>query len=373
MTGNNTNKDFIKVALIGTGGGYGESLVLHIGNNNWIIVDSCIDPHSKRPIPLDYLEQQGVDIANDVKLIICTHWHDDHILGVSKLLEECKTSSLCMASCTDKDKFLLWVAFDNKKGNSEKIVSSSRELFESLKIIKARQGRIINAVQDRVIFRSDENGIKSQLTTLSPSDFVLQEFDKEISTLLSNYSTSEKIVFNTPNEKSVVIQITINDQKIILGSDLEVSNDKRKGWLCILENSQLLERDIKIFKIPHHGSENGFHDRIWSEIISNQPIAGLTPWNRGTKLPKHKMLRKYLEYTDSLYMTVQAKSNKPKARERSISKAIERFNSTLRETKYKKGIITFSYDLSAPENGWDTRLTEGAIQIVEEILNEIEE
>jgi len=29
-----------EVTLLGTGGGYGESIVLHIGDNEWILVDS---------------------------------------------------------------------------------------------------------------------------------------------------------------------------------------------------------------------------------------------------------------------------------------------------------------------------------------------
>lgn len=45
----------LEISLIGTGGGYGESVVIHLGYNNWIVVDSCIDPFTKRSIPLDYL------------------------------------------------------------------------------------------------------------------------------------------------------------------------------------------------------------------------------------------------------------------------------------------------------------------------------
>lgn len=36
--------NLFRVSLIGTGGGYGESVVVQLGLNNWIVVDSCIDP-----------------------------------------------------------------------------------------------------------------------------------------------------------------------------------------------------------------------------------------------------------------------------------------------------------------------------------------
>lgn len=365
-------KNVIQVALIGTGGGYGECLVLNLGNNNWVVVDSCQDPYTKKSLPLEYLIELGVNIANDVKLVICTHWHDDHILGISELLKECKSSDFCMASSTDKEKFLLWVGFDSRKAHNDPVASSSKELSKCIKIIRERKSRLINAVQDRVIFSSDYDGIRSQITTLSPSDYVLQEFDKEISTLLKDYTTSEKIVYNTPNDKCVVIQINVNNQQIILGSDLEVSSDNRKGWLCILDHSTLVERNAKIFKIPHHGSENGHHERVWSEIIGINPIAALTPWSRGKKLPQIKMLRKYLEYTDHLYMTTQPNNNKPKLRDRRLSKAIEKFNSTVTEVKYQRGIICCKYDLSSQGSDWVIELKDGATLIQKDEINKTE-
>lgn len=88
--------DQFEVYLIGTGN-YGESVVLNLGMNNWIVVDSCIDPTSKEVLPLSFLKSKGVDIENDVKLIVCTHWHDDHIKGISKILEACKSSAFSMA------------------------------------------------------------------------------------------------------------------------------------------------------------------------------------------------------------------------------------------------------------------------------------
>ena len=47
-----------EINLIGTGGGYGESIVAHIGNNEWIIIDSCEDPNSKTCLPLELLRKK---------------------------------------------------------------------------------------------------------------------------------------------------------------------------------------------------------------------------------------------------------------------------------------------------------------------------
>ncbi len=75
-----------EVSLIGTGGGYGESSVIHVGNNEWIVIDSCINPNTFQCLPLEYLRKIGVDVKTQVKSIVCTHWHNDHIQGMSQLV-----------------------------------------------------------------------------------------------------------------------------------------------------------------------------------------------------------------------------------------------------------------------------------------------
>ena len=84
-----------EVVLLGPG--YGESIVLHIGYGAWVIVDSCIN-HEGKPRALEYLESIGVNPAQGVDLIVATHWHDDHIRGMAKLVEVCSKANFC---CTN--------------------------------------------------------------------------------------------------------------------------------------------------------------------------------------------------------------------------------------------------------------------------------
>jgi len=74
------------------GPGIGECIVSHLGNNQWMIVDSCLDPSTRAPIALQYLNQKGVNVATDVKLFLISHWHDDHISGASEVLRACKSA-----------------------------------------------------------------------------------------------------------------------------------------------------------------------------------------------------------------------------------------------------------------------------------------
>src|SRR5438876_12006346 len=78
-------EDEIEVSLFGPG--FGESVVIHVGGNDWVIVDSCKNPDTKRAVALDYLEAIGVNVASDVKLIVASHWHDDHIDSLSQIYD----------------------------------------------------------------------------------------------------------------------------------------------------------------------------------------------------------------------------------------------------------------------------------------------
>lgn len=86
------DNNIIEITLIGTGGGYGESVVAHLGNNNWMVVDSCIDPENKICLPLKFLQDKGVNIAENLKVIVCTHWHEDHTNGMDQLVSEAKNA-----------------------------------------------------------------------------------------------------------------------------------------------------------------------------------------------------------------------------------------------------------------------------------------
>ena len=91
--------DQIEVTLFGPG--YGECILLHIGNGNWVIVDSCFD-EQKEPAALTYLCDLGSNPAEVVRLIVATHWHDDHIRGMGKLVEVCNNATFCCASALSR-------------------------------------------------------------------------------------------------------------------------------------------------------------------------------------------------------------------------------------------------------------------------------
>ena len=97
MAGSNVNiapeHSEIEVSLFGPG--YGESVVLHLGENLWLIVDSCLDPLTGDPAPLTYLHHLHIDLATAVRWVVATHWHDDHIRGLGRIMHVCESAELC--------------------------------------------------------------------------------------------------------------------------------------------------------------------------------------------------------------------------------------------------------------------------------------
>ena len=93
----------IELTLLGPG--YGESIALHVGGGAWILVDSCLDEHGM-PRALRYLESIGLDPARAVALIVATHWHDDHIRGMARLVEACDRAAFCCAGALCREEFL---------------------------------------------------------------------------------------------------------------------------------------------------------------------------------------------------------------------------------------------------------------------------
>ena len=85
--------DVIEVSIFGPG--KGESIAVHLGSNQWLIVDSCVDQIDRSNPALRYLESIGVDLSADVRMVVGTHAHDDHIAGISEIFARCESAILC--------------------------------------------------------------------------------------------------------------------------------------------------------------------------------------------------------------------------------------------------------------------------------------
>lgn len=350
------NKDEVEITLFGTGGGYGESVLVKLGGS-WIIIDSCINPRTGIPLSIDYLTKIGVDASENVKLVVCTHWHNDHILGLARTLEECKNARFVMPAVNDTKKFLQYVRLDYekiKKGSE----SSTREFNECVEIVSKRAYKnIIRASSDKIIF-SEKHIVESgktilfELFALSPSEAVVSHFDLELSNLMADFKLSKVVVpEKSANEKSVALLIRSNEFSAILGADLEVGSKDDEGWKDIIKNSNSINSKAILYKIPHHGSINAYSEEIFNQLIDENAILKLTPWNRKNKLPEIQMVEKYKNHSNEVFITssLDTLASKPKKRDKGLEKIAKRFSRKLTLMRFSEGIVRSRRNLESGE------------------------
>lgn len=357
------NNSDVEITLIGTGGGYGESVVVKIGIDKWIIVDSCINPHTKEPLAIEYLTNIKADFSN-VILIVCTHWHNDHIKGLSKLLSLCPESEFCFSAVNDLNKFLFLCELDYTK-TLKGSKSSTNEFANCLEIINKRGNYFTKAQSNLLLYNIDENGCKFELFALSPSPKTLIDFDGEISELITEFGQRNTAIINkSPNDKSVALLLKFNKVRVLLGADLEIGKSDDEGWRHIVKHSKVRdEYKSDLYKIPHHGSENGYLEEIFDVLVNNDSVLKMTPY-RSSRLPTEEMLSTYLNHSKEIFLTSNTVvSKKPKKRDKSIEKIINRSSIKISEVKFSHGIVRSRIDYTIEKSEWSTELFESALRI----------
>lgn len=327
------NFNEVEVSLFGPG--VGESLVAHIGNNDWIIVDSCVDSETKKPAPLAYLEKLGVDPSNAVKLFVISHWHSDHIRGASKIVEECNAATVCFSGALLTEEFFTLV--DNFSGLDQPVLldrdsCATEEMGSVIKIIKRRcknkqvvPAPYILASADTRIYQTANNGLSSEVWALSPSSEALVQSLKEIANLIPSpdeRSFRKVIPRPTRNHNAVVLYLKYNNYNILLGSDLEETKNPLTGWSFIVHSSNRPSEKSLIFKIPHYGSITGHSDDVWQRMVKKDSIGILTSKIGGKgSLPKQRDVNRIKNYTPNLYGTSKPIAIKQK-RNRTVEKTM---------------------------------------------------
>lgn len=314
------------------GPGYGESLVLHIGDGNWVIVDSHLTPDDV-PRATYYLESIGVNPAEAVCLIVATHWHDDHIRGIADLLEKCCKATFCCANALVEHEFLAAVDALEKR-HLTVTGSGAREIYRVFKHLVATNTKPCFATADRRILSQGS----CEIWSLSPDDKRIFHFLKSIGSLFpSEGQGKSRVPYQSPNQVSVVLWVEIGDIAVLLGSDLE-----QCGWTDILQSNSRPNGNASVFKIPHHGSQNADEPEVWNKMLKPNPIAVLTPWTRGRSyLPKQRDIRRILSCSGEAYATSLTNriTRKPMPRPRAVEKTIQESGVKLKQFSISDGWI----------------------------------
>lgn len=180
--------------------GQGNSFIMRTADNRSILIDGGEDDNYETHLEpyLDSLNIDSVDIA------VVTHYHSDHMGGISQLVEDGRVKKLILPDYPDTD---------NSRKNIEKSASN-----ENIPIEYISSGSKIDV---------SYNGL--QLDVLHPpkGGFTGNEFH---------------------NNSSLVLRITYGETSILITGDIEARAEK-----AIIEDEDI---ECDILCVPHHGSSS---------------------------------------------------------------------------------------------------------------------
>lgn len=311
----------LEVSLFGSG--VGECVVVHLGFGEWMIVDSCRHPETQQPVALQYLKSINVDPACAVKLVVISHWHDDHVAGMTEVVDTCKNARVAFSGALANDEFLRLVAtYAQPNLILDRGKSGVHEMSRVLSILKDRKKKPLQGqnspphrlcAPDQLLYKSKT--ATCEVISLSPSDEAVTRALTEFGNLQPKVNT-DRVRITSPerNHSAVVLWVKFNSIRALLGADLQETADTYTGWSAVLKSVVLPDGKATVFKIPHHGSANAHSDDVWSQLIDKEePIAIMTTYNRGkTPLPRDTDIERILQKTDRTYSTTVPKAAAPR-------------------------------------------------------------
>ena len=333
--------DEFEVSLFGPG--VGESVVVHLGAGEWMVVDSCLDDELKQPAALTYLERLGVEVATALKLIVVTHWHDDHLRGVASLFRAAKSASLCCSAAMRVEELfgMLAVARNRSSIHDRSGIDELSELFRELKARLPREAPrggetpIWASASKPLLERFGAGGSpRIRVEALSPSDRALKLAQLHLADELPRFKeglAGHRLPAPTCNESAVALWLEMGEAKVLLGSDLEESADPANGWRVIVAKPRPAGSRASTLKVPHHGSRNADSPELWDKLLEPAPFALVAPF-RPRSLPKVQDLERIGRRTHRLYCTADPKGRKPRRR----SAATDR---TMREVASRREVL----------------------------------
>lgn len=348
--------DDIEISVFGPS--YGEAIVAKVSESEWIAVDSCKNEETGVSKPLEYLRSINVDVERDLKVVIASYWHRDHIGGMSQLVEAAKSAEfVCPLSFRNKE-FMTYAEMFGV-GNGNPIVQRSSELIRTLKVLKDRGVKPIFVGQDRRLFKSS-NG--TTVYTMSPGDDQVAQFIADIGGKMIAMKGGQNPSDSDPNHTAIVLMLNFPGRRVLLGADLEEQHVR--GWSTIIASSKVERDSIQLFKIPHHGSLNAHHQGFWTDHISAECLAVLTPFASGENPPPTADdVKRILAHTPQAFSAARATSLAPAKEQKAHENQMEDDGvSNRRRKEPKMGHVRFRTKFD-PKHAWTVQKFGNAVEL----------
>lgn len=355
--------DELELSLFGPG--IGESVVVHLGHGNWIIVDSCLDENA-RPVALGYLEAIGIDASRDVKLAVVTHWRDDHLRGIAQIVRDAESAEFtCSAGLRCPELFTLIGAHEQIRP-----VDENYGLDEFARVLEILSSRVSGrrppsrhrwAAADMTLF-SRQVPCDMRVTSLSPSaSTITDSLHRVVRAILRPGQPIRRIPPIEPNDLSVVLRLEVRHHGFLLGADLERGPDERRGWRAIVNSRP--KASSQAYKVAHHGSEDADFDGIWSDLLVANCHVLITPYARGrVPRPAEADIARMKSRTPNAYCTSWPVAKSPPHR-MGVDSTMNEIAKTRRVIAKKPGHIRLRVPIDAAPSSASIELFNGALRI----------
>ncbi|MEN4956997.1 MBL fold metallo-hydrolase [Stenotrophomonas indicatrix] len=301
--------DVAEVVLLGPR--YGEAICVHLGDNRWITIDSCLHGRSARPAALYYFDQIGVDPSN-IEMIFATHWHDDHVRGLSQLVAASPGASVVIPEAMGKKEFVTLAAAYGQGA----LTSGIKELYG----IYSSGRKLKTAGADKILLEGQTSAGKFEVWALSPSS---EEFIRAVQAVGALIPVKGQPMASVsgrgPNHLAMVLLIKTGETNILLGADLEQDGSEELGWNAVLSTIAVRGVSCSLFKVPHHGSRTAYNVAVWEQVLGPSPVGVVTPFHHGrSKLPTDDEVARIKQHTPSLFITTKVPLARPKVKKSSL-------------------------------------------------------
>ena len=343
--------DELEVSLFGPG--FGECVVVHLGQGDWMVVDSCLNEAQNQPVALDYLTTLGVDVAKKVRLVVVTHWHDDHIRGSARVFAEARSARFVCSAALRNEEFRVMVAASerNKTVARDSSLSEFGGILDELKQRKSREHRSLTGpdhwAQDGMALFLPTGSNHAKVTALSPSAQTITDAAIRFGKLIPSISSSvNRFPRCSPNDQSVALLVQSDAYSVLLGADLESVGDPDRGWRAVVSSPVRPQVASNAIKVAHHGSKNGDLDEIWSALLKLDSPALLTPFSSGSKpLPSEEDVERLKSRTSRLFSTSYPPTRKPPRRHGAVDRTMREMTRMHRSVSRRVGHIRLRVNL----------------------------
>lgn len=247
--------------LVVFGPGFGESVVVRVPPDEWIIIDSLLVEGPKSPAKesspvVDMLLNHGARWTG----VVLTHPHADHAAGMSTILGVEGAGPIgCVAPYVDPPE--AWATSQDpatqlRQGKVEDALAAIQYRWEAN-----------DTERWELLAGEARNFGDATLTVLHPSKLDVDKAEK-------------KTPPSDPNALASPVLVEWKDVRLVLGSDLP-----KRGWKKVHKRSASMGlAGHTAFKVAHHGSHGALHDGVLKGPKRSREWL-VTPFHRSPRLP----------------------------------------------------------------------------------------